>query len=64
MGIKRSMLEYCKLILEKLSFNRRLFFKEYRKSLTFISPEQRPELRRWVRERFRSAEGDRNSRQR
>lgn len=48
-----SMFEYCKIILEKLSFNRALFRKEYRKSLRFLEdPEDRSRLRRWARKRF------------
>jgi len=48
-NFKQSMLGYCKMILEKMSFSKKLFLKEYRKSLTYLNPEERNELRRWVR---------------
>jgi hypothetical protein len=51
-GCKRSMLEYCKFIMDKFSFSPRLFRKEYRKSLRFLSPEEHPEFRTWIRQRF------------
>jgi hypothetical protein len=53
MGFKVSMLEYCKIILEKLSFNRTLFHKEYKKSFRYLQPEERVEFKRWVRDRYR-----------
>jgi len=43
------MLEYCKLILGKFTFDKALFRKEYRKSLQYLSVEDRQELKRWVR---------------
>jgi hypothetical protein len=49
-NFKQSMLGYCKLILQKMSFNKKLFLKEYRKSLSYLNSEERNELRRWVRE--------------
>jgi hypothetical protein len=52
MGFKVSMLEYCKLILEKLSFNRNLFRKEYRKSFKYLNPDEHYKFKQWVRERF------------
>ena len=45
----RSMLGYCKLILEKMSFNKKLFLKEYRKSFSYLNPEEQSELKKWVR---------------
>lgn len=52
-GEKISMLEYCKLILEKLSFHKQLFRKEYKKSLKYyLSPNEHEEFKRWVREKF------------
>lgn len=44
------MLAYCKIILEKMSFSKRLFLKEYRKSLTYLNDEEQHELRRWLRD--------------
>ena len=49
-NFKRSMLAYCKLILLKMSFSKKLFLKEYRKSFSYLSEEEQVELRRWVRE--------------
>lgn len=48
-NFKKSMLGYCKMILEKMRFSKTLFLKEYRKSLTYLNPEERIELRTWVR---------------
>lgn len=49
-NFKQSMLGYCKLILQKMSFNKKLFLKEYRKSLSYLNSEEQNELRRWVRD--------------
>ncbi len=49
-GFKQSMLGYSKIVLEKMSFSKKLFLKEYRKSLSMLNPEERDELRKWVRE--------------
>lgn len=54
---KQSMLAYCKLILLKMSFSRRLFLKEYRKSFSYLNEEEKSELRRWVREARNTADG-------
>lgn len=43
------MLVYCKLILQKMSFSKKLFLKEYRKSLSYLNPEEQLELKKWVR---------------
>lgn len=50
-NIKNSigMLVYCKLILEKMSFNKKLFLKEYRKSFSYLNTEEQSELKRWLR---------------
>jgi len=48
-GFKRSMLVYCKLILQKMSFSKKLFLKEYRKSLSYLTAEEQVELKKWVR---------------
>jgi hypothetical protein len=52
MKFKTKMLDYCKIILEKLSFSRTLFRKEYRKSLRFLTPSERNVFRKWVREKY------------
>jgi len=43
------MLEYCKLILEKISFSRRLFRREYRKTFRYLGPKEHFELKKWLR---------------
>jgi hypothetical protein len=42
------MLKYCKLILEKVSFDNLLFEKELRKSTTYLLPEESKELLTWA----------------
>jgi len=46
------MLEYVKLILEKVSFDQYLFEKELRKSLRELIKEEIAELKKWCYERF------------
>lgn len=48
--MKTNMLEYMKIILRKVSFNRSLFRKEYRKSLTRLTKPEASELKKWLRE--------------
>jgi hypothetical protein len=47
-----SMLEYTKLILEKVSFDRRLFEKELKKAIRYLVEPELRELERWCMERF------------
>lgn len=47
---KTSMLEYFKILLSKIQFDRGLLEKEYRKSLQFLEATERKELERWLRE--------------
>lgn len=47
---KTSMLEYCKLVLKKMSFSRRLFRKEYRKTFAYLDPVDHSKLKQWLRE--------------
>ncbi len=49
MRYKTSMLDYCKKILQLVSFNKRLFRKEYRKSLGWLSQYEAIELKNWIR---------------
>ena len=49
-NFKQSMLDYCKMILRKMSFSKKLFLKEYRKSLSWLGPEEQTELKKWVRD--------------
>jgi len=45
-----SMLAYCKHILQSVYlFNKRLFKKEYRKSLRLLCKQEVIELRTWLR---------------
>lgn len=43
------MLEYVKTILKKVSFNKPLLRKEYKKSLAWLSKQEAVVLRCWVR---------------
>ncbi|MFN7187283.1 MAG: prohibitin family protein [Cyclobacteriaceae bacterium] len=45
-----SLLEYCKIVLQRVSFEARLFRKEYRKSLLRLSPQEGSHLKAWIRE--------------
>ncbi len=47
-----SMLKYCKLILDRMSFDRKLLRKEYRKSLGWLTKEECIKLKEWMRVRF------------
>jgi len=46
------MLEYVKLILQKVSFSRALFEKELRKAIRSLVPEELHQLRTWCYEQF------------
>ncbi len=41
-------LNYYKLILDKVSFNSKLFFKEYKKAYIVLSLSDRKNLKEWV----------------
>lgn len=43
------MLEYSKIILSKISFDRRLFRKEYKKAFRSLDGNDRDALKHWVR---------------
>lgn len=47
--MKTSMLEYCKQVLQRVNFDRRLWAKEYRKSLQWLTVSESKQLREWVR---------------
>lgn len=47
--MKTSMFEYIKVILQKVSFNRKLFLKEYRKSYQWLAHHEREKLKEWIR---------------
>jgi len=46
---KLSMLEYSKIILSKISFDKRLFRKEYKKAFRSLDSHERIALKQWVR---------------
>ncbi|GAB4299735.1 MAG: hypothetical protein Kow0068_23180 [Marinilabiliales bacterium] len=46
------MLDYQKMILEKVSFNANLFAREFKKSFKWLSREELNELVDWVKYRF------------
>lgn len=48
--MKNSMLEYVKIILSKVSFDKKLFRKEYKKALGWLSRNEVSELKIWLRE--------------
>ncbi|MFN8334554.1 MAG: hypothetical protein U0U09_05455 [Cyclobacteriaceae bacterium] len=47
--MKTSMLEYMKTVLNKVSFDRRLFRKEYKKSHSWLTSTELTELKNWLR---------------
>jgi hypothetical protein len=47
-----NMLEYVKLILSKVSFDKILFEKELTKSLKMLKRDELLELKQWCHERF------------
>ena len=47
--VMSNMFNYCKVILGKVSFDGRLFRKEYRKSLRLLNDDEAKALRSWVR---------------
>ena len=49
------MIEYVKLILEKVSFERELFEKELKKGLKLLSFKEIRELRKWCYERLEAS---------
>lgn len=46
--MKNSFLEYYKMILKKVSFDKELFNKEYKKALDTIGAEQVDEFQQWM----------------
>lgn len=47
-----NMLEYTKTILEKVSFDPRIFRKELRKAVKYVTKEEYDYLKSWVRKKF------------
>ncbi len=50
--MKEGMFEYCKLIVKKVSFDLMLFEKEFIKSLTYLSKEERIKFIDWSKREF------------
>ncbi len=46
------MLDYVKMILLKVSFNKVLFEKELRKALKVLAPAEVPDFRNWCYKQF------------
>ena len=46
------MLDYVKMILLKVSFNKALFEKELRKALKVLVPAEVPDFRTWCYQQF------------
>jgi hypothetical protein len=59
--MKTTMLEYCKTVLKKVSFCRRLFRKEYRKSRQWLTAHEGSELKNWIRSYRQQTSEDRAS---
>ena len=53
-----TMLELSKQILQKVSFDRKLFKKELRKSLKWVKPSERLQLKAWCLLTFGAAYHD------
>jgi len=56
--MRKGMLAYYKLILEKVSFNRKLFLKELWKTNKLLSLKERYALLNWLRDRFSDTSPD------
>jgi len=53
------MLEFCKNILTKVSFDRILFRKELKKAISWLkTKEEKIQLREWCQNQFGSVYGD------
>lgn len=49
MNRKNTFLHYYQTVLEKVSFDRQLFNKEYRKAVNMLSHEERAALNGWIK---------------
>ncbi len=47
------MLEFCKTVLSRVSFDRRLFAKELKKSFQWLPREDAEALRQWAMKQYR-----------
>ncbi len=46
----KAMLEYTKTVLQKVSFDTRLFCKEVKKAISILLPEEVEELKQWLKQ--------------
>jgi len=46
----RAMLEYTKTVLQKVSFDARLFAREVKKAISRLLPEEIEELKIWLKQ--------------
>ena len=46
--MKKSFLEYYKVVLSKVSFDKKLFMKEYAKALSSIDRNELPQFQEWL----------------
>jgi hypothetical protein len=53
MKAESKMLAYCKTILEKMSFDKHLVRKEYRKSVKWLTQTECESLREWIRSKIK-----------
>jgi hypothetical protein len=51
-GKEMNMLEYTKLILQKVSFDKKLFEKELSKSIQWLDNEEAHALKEWLMKKF------------
>ncbi|MDF9799027.1 hypothetical protein OKW21_004290 [Catalinimonas alkaloidigena] len=49
--MKTSFLDYYKMILEKVSFDRQLLAKEYRKALNMLHTHEAQQLDQWMKDK-------------
>ena len=49
--MRNGYLEYYQLILQKVSFDQRLFMKEYNKALKFLKQHEAESLHQWISSR-------------
>lgn len=46
----RAMLEYSKTVLKKVSFDSKLFYKELKKAISNLLPDEIEELKLWLQQ--------------
>ncbi|MEC7654660.1 MAG: hypothetical protein VX548_06925 [Bacteroidota bacterium] len=52
------MLEFCKKVLAKVSFDRALFAKELKKSMRLLKVAERESLKQWCLKKYGDLYGD------